>query len=358
MDKPFNININKEDAGLNDYLSSWSSFGTRPNKIVIYNTYSYNDFSEIINPLIINSNENKNILREIIPSDEIYMVNDRQYVKIDEDIYISYIAIDVISESPVVSELTFYYLDYNSGIKKIEGIIDLLSVCLIDEVGKSVSKMNVISIGSNGLDLDPIESMDTDSESIEMYYNSDTFKKINKLTKKIKKSKKGLSILYGDRGTGKTSIIEYMSGCANRLMIFIPNNMVELTINNPEFKRFLKKVQNPTIVIDDCETFFNEAYTKSNMFTNNLLQLVDGVLSDSIGLHIITIFNVDDEEEIDHSLIDCNNLMGVIKFDNLDKDESNDLGKHIGHDVKYKTDNRLVDVVKKRKYKGVVEIGL
>jgi Tfp pilus assembly pilus retraction ATPase PilT len=47
-------------------------------------------------------------------------------------------------------------------------------------------------------------------DNVELYYNQKTLKNINKLVKSIKKSDKGLSILYGQRGTGKTNTISYM----------------------------------------------------------------------------------------------------------------------------------------------------
>ena len=56
-------------------------------------------------------------------------------------------------------------------------------------------------------------------------------------------------------------------------------------------------------------------FSKSNMFVNNLMQMVDGFLSDSIEANIITIFNVDDEDEIDHSLLDCNNACCFASYD-------------------------------------------
>ena len=93
--------------------------------------------------------------------------------------------------------------------------------------------------------------------------------------------------------------------------------MIDSTINNPEFKRFIRRYQNPILIIDDCEMMFSETYNRSNILVNNLLQLIDGFLSDSIQANVITIFNVDDVDEIDHSLLDCNNLIlnndGTIK---------------------------------------------
>jgi hypothetical protein len=101
-----------------------------------------------------------------------------------------------------------------------------------------------------------------------------------------------------------------------------------------------------------------EVYTKSNLFSNNLLQMVDGLLADNLQLSVITIFNVDDEDEIDHSLLDCNNLVRVVEFDELSINESNELSEHLGHNRKYKNKSRVLDIIKNNKVKEIFEIGL
>jgi SpoVK/Ycf46/Vps4 family AAA+-type ATPase len=204
-----------------------------------------------------------------------------------------------------------------------------------------------------------MEPVDTkiDLDSIDLFYTEKTFSKVDKILKSIKKSNKGLSVLYGERGNGKTSIINYIASKLDRVVIFIPNNLIEQTINNPDFRKFIKKHHKPIIIIDDCEMLLNELFTKSNIFVNNLLQMVDGFLSDSMEVNIITIFNVDDESEIDHSLLECNNLIDVVKFEELSEEESNELSKHLGQDKKYKNKNKVIDIIKKRKSKSIKDIG-
>ncbi len=348
-----NININRDDATLNDFLFCWSEFNSRPNKVVLYNTYSTKEFNKILSSYT----SDRNVMTEIIPDGDDYLINDKILVKISEELYISYVQIDRKSDKSIVNEICFIYKS-DKDSKKIQEITDKLDSCLIDFCEEQNNRINTLSIGPNGLEMDPAHLMDTDLNNIEMFYNNRTFKDVKKLIKSIKKSKKGLSVLYGDRGTGKTSMINYLSTSIDRMIIFIPNNMIDLTINNPEFKRFLRRYPSPIIIIDDCEMMFNESYTKSNALVNNLIQLVDGFLSDSIEAHIITIFNVDSDDSIDHSLLDCNNLVGVVEFNNLTGEESTDLSKYLDKSKKYKSDTRLIDIVKNRQEKDIIEIGL
>jgi len=222
---------------------------------------------------------------------------------------------------------------------------------------EEVNNLNTINFSSSsGLDLESVDPS-VDLETFEMYYSASTIKKLNKLIKKVKKNDKGISIIYGERGTGKTSAISQIANKLDRIVIFIPNNMIEHTINNPDFRKFLKRYSKPIIVIDDCEMIFNDYLTKSNMVVNNLLQLSDGFLSETIDVTFIAIFNVEDENEIDRNLIECNNLIDIIDFEFLNSDEANELSIHLGEKAKYKNKTKLVDIIKKNTLQNNKKIG-
>ena len=346
-----NIDVTKDDYNLNDFLVCWKNFGKRPNRIIIHNTYSSKLFDSVISEFVIE----KNVFTEVIPdSEEDLIINDKLFVKLDDDCYLSYIVADRMSDASFIDSITFYY---NSGYTGVQDFIDKLNDCILDYEDVDSHKLNTIGLSTTGLEIEPVSLHDIDLDNIDNYYNSDTFRSLEKIVKQIKKSDKGLSIFYGDRGTGKTSFINYISSKLDRIVIFIPNNMIEHTINNPDFRKFLKKYEKPVLVLDDCEMAFSELYGRTNMFSSNLLQMVDGFLSDSINCNIITIFNLDNEEEIDQSLLDCNNLIDIIEFDMLSDEESNTLAKHIGSNKKYKNKNRLIDIIKKRSNKQEFEIG-
>jgi hypothetical protein len=338
-----NLNVNKDDSNLNDFLFCWDKFKSRPNKIVIHNTYSTKQFLSIVE----NIEKSKNVFTEVIPDYDDYIINDKILVQISDNSYISYIVIDKNLDSSIVSDVVFYYKEPED-FTEISKLIEELENTIVNFTDEESYNLNTLNFSNGALEIEPIEYMVTDDENVEVYYSHKSFKSISKLVKKIKKSDKGLSILWGDRGTGKTSIINHIADKLDRIIIFIPNNLLEVTISNPDFRKFIKKYQKPIIVIDDCEMIFSEYFTKSNVIVNNLLQLVDGYLSDSLKINIITIFNVESESEIDHTLLDCNNLIDVVEFDYLSQDESNELSKILGNKTNHKTKNRLVDIIQKR----------
>ena len=350
-----NININKDDHTTNDYLHCWSEIGERPNRIAIYNQYNSDLFKSYID-------ENKigydGIFSDYIPSSEAdYIINEKKLVKIDETIFISYITYDVRNDDSVIGDVTIIFS--SNDITKVDSIIAEINQFVIEPTIDDVDIIyNTISIGQSGIELEPIDILESDYDNIELYYNDDVIKRSDKASKYIKKNKKGLTIIYGERGTGKTSLVNYIIDKANKISIFIPCNMIEMTINSPDFKNFIKNHKDSILVIDDSEIYFSELYSKSNIFTNNILQLVDGFQSDSLNVNIIIILNVDNSDDIDHSLIECNNLVDIIEVDKLEVDKSKELSTHLGKKIKIKDPMKIVDIIKKRNFTlSDIEIG-
>jgi hypothetical protein len=337
------ININKDDSGLNDFLYLWDLFKNRPNKVLIHGTF---DFKETEN--FFEQYEKVNKFTEIICLETDDIINDKVLLKSTECVYISYIAVDKLTEDAVISDITIYYNSSEDADEVNEIIKSLSEYQVIDEL-EDGHNLNVVSLSGNSIELDQIKYDDIDNDNIEEYYSKETFKSISKWIKKSKKQESGLSIFYGQRGTGKSSMIKFLASKLNKNLIFIPNNLVDLTINSSDFTKFLRKHENPILVLDDCEMIFNEFFTKSNIIVNNLMQLVDGLLSDKLNISIIAIFNVEDKNEIDHNLIDCNNLIDIIEFTDLSNTEANQLSELLGYKQKQKSDIRLLDLLNNNK---------
>lgn len=344
-----NLNITKDDYNLNDFIYCWDKFGSRPNRIVIHNTYSSKLFNKVMDVHILD----KNVFTEVIPDSEEVIINDKMLAKLDDKCYLSYVVADRNMDNSFIDSITFYYEGSYEGI---QNILEELNDCILDYCEDDSNKLNTIGISVNGLEIEPISLKDDDIENTDLFYSTSTFKKVEKAIKGIKKSDKGLTIFYGERGTGKTSMINYLASKLDRIVIFIPNNMIEHTINNPEFRKFIKKYEKPILILDDCEMMFGEAFSR-NPFANNLLQMVDGFLSDTMNVSIVALFNIEDEDEIDQSLLECNNLIDVVEFEYLSSEESMDLAKHLQSNKKYKNKTRLVDIIKKRSNLEELEIG-
>ena len=343
------ININKDDSGLNDFLYLWDIFKTRPNKVLIHGTFDFKETESFFDQY-----EKVNKFTEIICLEIDDIINDKVLLKSTESIYISYIAVDKLTESAVISDITIYYSSSEDADEVNEIIKSVSEYQVIDDLEEG-HNLNVVSLSNNSIELEEIKYDDIDIDNIEEYYSKQTFKDLSKWLKKSKKQQSGLSILYGKRGTGKSSAIKYLATKLDRNLIFVPNNLVDLTINSSDFSKFLRKHENPILILDDCEMIFNEFFTKSNIIVNNLMQLVDGLLSNK--LSIITIFNVEDKSEIDHNLIECNNLIDIIEFTDLSNSEANQLSELLGYKQKHKNDIRLLDLIKNNKSDNKKRLG-
>lgn len=344
------LNINDDNYNLSDWIIIYDKLGQRPNKIVVHDTFAGQLFSDKIKDYT-----EKNVLKEIIPSEYDYIINEKVFLKIDEYIWISYVSIDQSSDNHIINDLCFYYKDQDQETK-IFNIIDELSNCVLDFEKDSFNKFNTLTISSNSLELEPVY-FDLEKIDPESKFNEDIIKRSDKLIKKIKKSSSGLSILCGERGLGKTTMSKYIASKLDRMSVFIPNNMIDITINNPEFKNFLKKFDKIMIIIDDCEFLTNSQFIKMSPFSSNILQLVDGFLSETLDIQILLIFN-ELEEDIDDNILESNSLIDCIEFDRLQPKLATELSKDIGNNKKYKEPAKLVEVIKNKNESKFEKIGL
>jgi hypothetical protein len=335
-----NVNINKDDDAINDYLFCISLFGEIPNRISIFSSYNTKEFSKFIDK----HSKDKKISKEIIPGGQDTIVNQKSFVKITDEIYLSYVEYDRESDLSFISDLVFYFK--NGCDDEVNNFISSLNSFVMDfGHHSSQQRFNTLMLTDEGLQLEPIDVLDSDYENMNLYYNQSVIKDSKKLLKSIKTKKKGLSVIHGERGTGKTTLIIDILSKIDKICMFIPASMIDIVVNSNEFRAFIKRYKNSVIVIDDCEIFFSHTYTKSNIFTNNLIQMIDGVCSDMNSLHIITIFNTENINHIDPILFESNNYLSTLEVDRLNKNQVDTLCQHFNIKNKFDTP-KVIDVIR------------
>lgn len=344
----FKLNFNSDKPEDTDFLVVFDHFKKKPNKLTIHDTFSSDVFIDILKLSV------ENTFTELIPSIDGYITNEKNLVKISEDIWCSFLSLDKGTENHFIADVSFYYRDI-SNLQKINEIINKISDFTdLEEEELELHKLNTLAVNSGSLELERLLILD--KIETKNYFNEKTNKSIDKLIKKINKSEKGLTIFSGEKGLGKTTMAKYISTEINRMSIFIPNNMIEITINNPEFRNFIKSIGKTLLIIDDCEFLTNNQFSKLNHFTSSIIQLVDGLLSDTLNIHFLLIFN-EDIENVDEDLLNCNSLLDSITFDYLEEDVANDLCKSLGYNQKIKTPKRLLDIIKNQKSDKSKKIG-
>jgi ATP-dependent 26S proteasome regulatory subunit len=151
-----------------------------------------------------------------------------------------------------------------------------------------------------------------------------------KLITELNKEKgKGLVLLHGVPGTGKTHYLKYLaSKIQNKRVLFIPPYLADF-ITSPEMTPFLIQNSDSVLFIEDAERVITDRNISSSTGVSNILNLTDGILSDILNIQIVATFNMD-KRKIDTALLRKGRLIAEHKFDALPKDDAQNLLNHLG----------------------------
>jgi len=196
-------------------------------------------------------------------------------------------------------------------------------------------KVGLIVRDEFGLTLQKFDITTTEELDLSQNYNKG-FEEISKkiVTKLNEKNGKGIILLHGEPGTGKTTYIRNLTRLINKEVIFVPNNMVDM-LATPEFVPFMMKYPNSVLIIEDAEKVVRDRNGSGNeTAVSNLLNLSDGILGDCLKTQIVATFNTE-RQLIDSALLRKGRLIAEYKFENLTIDKSNKLLKLLK--IKHKT---------------------
>jgi energy-coupling factor transporter ATP-binding protein EcfA2 len=180
---------------------------------------------------------------------------------------------------------------------------------------------------------------------LELNYGSE-FKKVHDviIDRLNKENDKGIILLHGDPGTGKTSYIKYLTKVIkDKEILFIPPSMAEM-LSEPSIIPFLMDHRNTILIIEDAERVISDRQINGSAAgVSNLLNLTDGILGDCLNIQVIATFNMK-REKIDQALLRKGRLIAEHKFEKLNVDDTNRLLKHINKNVTVKEGLVLADI--------------
>jgi hypothetical protein len=341
-----NLNFDISNKNSIDYHIIIDKLGDIPNKIYLYGEYEKDLFIDGVDLKNVNRTSEISMDGEVI--NEVILSNIT-----DTNIYITYINID----NSIISDITFYYLvdeDYNFILKLVKDLN--IDDQLEDEnyVSNKDTPLSYLSLSESGFILN---SLDIKSDiPTNLKYNKETVKEYKKKLKYLG-GESGIEIFYGPRGTGKTNLAFQMFKDLGRSVIFIPNNLIEVSLGNPEFINFIKNIHNPALIIDDCEFLTNSQFSKMNLFSSNLLQLVESPILGNLNLLIVLIFN-EDLDHIDDNLLSSNSLINILEFDELNIKEVIKLKEYLNISVEESNKSKLSHILNPKKIKQTGKIGL
>jgi hypothetical protein len=139
---------------------------------------------------------------------------------------------------------------------------------------------------------------------------------------------KGLVLLHGTPGTGKTHYLKYLaSKIKDKRVLFIPPYLADF-ITSPQMTPFLIENANSVLFIEDAENVITDRTSNGSTGVSNILNLTDGILSDILNIQIVATFNMD-KKKIDSALLRKGRLIAEHKFDALPLDDTKRLLKHL-----------------------------
>jgi hypothetical protein len=168
---------------------------------------------------------------------------------------------------------------------------------------------------------------------LDLYYEDD-FKPVDELIRKRlnKKKDKGIVLLHGLPGTGKTTYLRYLVGKIRKRVLFLsPSAASELM--NPEFMELLIDNPDTVLIIEDAENVISDRRYNNSSAVSNLLNISDGLLADFLNVQLICTFN-SPLTVIDTALMRKGRLIARYEFKKLSIEKAQRLSDHLGFDIK------------------------
>lgn len=143
------------------------------------------------------------------------------------------------------------------------------------------------------------------------------------------KNDKGLVLLHGKPGTGKTSYIRYLIASLKKEVVFLPVNLAS-SITNPNFISILIDNPNSVLVIEDAEKIIVDREREGSSPVSVLLNITDGLLADCLNVQVICSFNTD-ISKVDSALMRKGRLIAKYEFKELQKEKAQILSNKLGY---------------------------
>ena len=196
---------------------------------------------------------------------------------------------------------------------------------------KDPLEINLIVKGSCGLELKSMEIKKTRLD-IDLFYEDD-FREVDAIIQKRlnQKKDKGIVLLHGLPGTGKTTYLRYLVGRLKKRVLFLSPNIAG-NLMDPDFIDLLIDNPNTVVIIEDAENIIMDRRIKGGSSVSNLLNISDGLLADFLNVQLICTFN-SSLTMIDSALMRKGRLIARYRFDKLGIGKAQKLSCHFGFET-------------------------
>ncbi len=262
------------------------------------------------------------------------------FILTDEDLASDYN--EFIIESGLFRVTCIYYNSRNpNSVKNLELFIDKYLQKYVSEEAKIsllIKEDNSLSFKNHKINPYNI--------NLNTMYNESFLSVHSKIKNDITNTNKGLILLHGIAGSGKTNYIKWLtSQIPEKNFIFIPNNMIQV-LTEPSFINLLLEKKNSVIVLEDCENYISErsSSTRQGDEVASILNITDGLLSDILECQFICTFNAK-ITAIDHALLRKGRLIAEYYFDKLSIERCNAYLKSVDKNFEVDKPYSLAEIV-------------
>jgi hypothetical protein len=192
-------------------------------------------------------------------------------------------------------------------------------------------EINLIVQSGNSLSLRAMEIKRTKLD-LDLFYEDD-FKEVDELIQKRlrQKNDKGIVLLHGLPGTGKTTYLRYLVGKIRKRVLFLSPSVAG-NLMNPDFIELLINNPNTVLIIEDAENIIMDRRHNSSSSVSNLLNISDGLLADFLNVQLICTFN-NSVTMVDSALMRKGRLIAKYEFGKLSTAKAQRLSAHLGLDT-------------------------
>jgi len=194
---------------------------------------------------------------------------------------------------------------------------------------KTGLEINLIVKGNYGLELKGMEIKKTKLD-LDLYYEDDFIQTDEVIRKRLNKNDdKGIVLLHGLPGTGKTTYLRHLIGKIKKRVMFLSPNIAGSLVD-PEFIDLLIDNPNSVVIIEDAENIIMDRKANQNSSVSNLLNISDGLLADFLNVQLICTFN-SSLTMIDSALMRKGRLIAKYEFGKLSVRKAQRLSDRLGY---------------------------
>lgn len=261
----------------------------------------------------------------------------------------------IVFKNSCIVELDEDYCEiYHDG--KSDTLIDEIAEIAIrfkERQRRQPLEINLIVQSRNKLELKAMEIKRTKLD-LDLFYESD-FKEVDKViqSRLIRKDDKGIVLLHGIPGTGKTTYLRFLVGKIKKRVLFLSPSVAG-NLMNPEFIELLIDNPNTVLVIEDAENIIMDRRYNNSSSVSNLLNISDGLLADFLNVQVICTFN-SELANIDSALLRKGRLIARYEFGKLGINKAQRLSNHFGFTQLINEPMTIADIANPNDKKSAVE---